>query len=840
MWQRGAYDRQMLGYSRERLRRARVKAQEATGATHASGGAGQKKRTLTTLDLHETRSYKLKFSDRNKKNKTMLEDKANSWCSTVILRVLLLITGYGLLILNLFFGFAAVITVSGNSLNTDKGILLNLKSFLEKQNRVNRGRYSEWNLRSSNPCEWHGIFCSPDMERVTGVDLSDSKISGEMFNNFSALTQLQHLDLSRNTLKGAIPDDINRCHNLVYLNLSHNILGAELKLTELTNLQKLDLSTNRFHGEINFCFPAICNRLVVANLSMNDFSGRIDKFFDGCLNLHYLDLSSNKFTGNIWTGFSRLVEFSVSGNFVTGPVPASSFSENCTLKGLDLSVNKFRGELPREISNCQNLVILNLWGNKFTGSIPSELGSISTLEGLLLGDNYFSKVIPESLLNLSNLAVLDLSLNNFGGQMQKVFGRFKQLKYLVLQGNSYTDGLSSSGIHKLTNISRLDLSYNNFSGPLPPEISQMVALDLSFNRLVGSIPPSIGNLRSLLWLMLANNSLTGEIPGELGNCRSLLWLNLANNQLSGRFPHELTNIGRNPTPTFESNRQSNPMVTSPSDCLVTKRLLTIDYSPFGFIYTIFTRKICKNIWDQLLQGHGFFQVCVKGSPVRKYRVSGYLQLSGNLFSGEVPSGVGKMQHLSVLHLGYNHFNGKLPSEIGSLPLVVLNISRNKFSGEIPTEIGNLKCLQNLDLSHNEFSGTFPGNLNSLNELSKFNISFNPQIAGKIPDFGQLATFEEESYLGNPLLQSRVFRWKDPTVPALKLEDENGSKSGEGLWWKALLMEYGCGMTLGMVMLYFCVRKAQPKWVVNKVEAMHRFKVVRPLKKNVSIGGGRNF
>ncbi|KAG4215820.1 hypothetical protein ERO13_A01G200700v2 [Gossypium hirsutum] len=784
----------------------------------------------------------------------MLQGKANTWCSTVVLMFLILITAF--------------ITVSGNSLNTDKEILLNLKSFLENQNRVNRGRYSGWNRWTSNPCEWHGIMCSPDMERVTGINLSDSKISGEMFNNFSALTQLHHLDFSRNTLKGLIPDDLNRCHNLVYLNLSHNILGGELKLTGLTRLEKLDLSTNRFHGEVKFSFPAICNRLVVANLSMNNFIGRIDTFFDGCLNLIYLDLSSNKFAGNIWTGFSRLVVFSVSENRVSGLISASSFSDNCNLKGLDLSVNMFHGEVPREISYCKKLVMLNLWGNKFSGPIPSELGSISTLEGLLLGNNEFSRVIPESLLYLNNLAVLDLSYNNFGGRLQEIFGRFRQLKSLVLQGNSYIDGLSFSGIHKLTNISRLDLSYNNFSGHLPAEFSEMVglkflilaynqftgpippqygdlsqlqALDLSFNRLIGSIPPSFGNLRSLLWLMLANNSLTGEIPGELGNCSSLLWLNLANNQLSRRFPPELANIGRNPTLTFESNRRSNAMIAGPSDCLVTKRLLTMDYSPFGFIYTILTRKICKNVWDQLLQGYGFFQVCVKGSPVRKYRVSGYLQLSGNKLTGEVPSDIGKMQHFSVLHLSYNQFNGELPVEIGNLPLVVLNISWNKFSGQIPREIGNLNCLQNLDLSHNNFSGIFPTNLNCLNELSKFNISFNPQIAGQIPNIGQLATFEEESYLGNPFLHSRLFKLQDPPVPPLNSGKEalpGEEESEDGFWWKALLMEYGCGMAFGMVMLCICVVKVQPKWVVNKVEGLHQLKAVRPWKKNGSRGGGR--
>ncbi|XWS59373.1 hypothetical protein CRYUN_Cryun08bG0116000 [Craigia yunnanensis] len=786
----------------------------------------------------------------------MLEDKANSCSSTVILMFLILIT--------------AGTVVSGNSLDRDKEVLLNLKSFLEKQNRVNRGRYSEWNQRSSNSCDWHGIFCSPDGARVRGIDLSDSKISGEIFKNFSALTELQHLDLSRNTLNGVIPDDLNRCHNLVNLKLSHNILGGELKLTGLTSLEKLDLSTNRFHGEVKFSFPAICNRLVVANLSMNNFLGRIDNYFDGCWNLQYLDLSSNKFTGYIWTGFARLLEFSVSENYVTGPVPASSLKENCSLQVLDLSENKFHGEVPGEISNCKNLVILNLWGNNFSGPIPSELGSISTLEGLILGDNRFSRVIPESLLNLKNLAFLDLSKNNFGGQIQEILGRFRQLKSLTLQGNSYTDGLHSSGIHKLTNISRLDLSYNNFSGPIPVEISQMQglkflilaynqftgaippeygalsqlqALDLSFNGLTGSIPPALGNLRSLLWLMLANNSLTGEIPRELGNCASLLWLNLANNHLSGRFPRELTNIARNATPTFESNQQSDQMITGPSECLVTKRLLTTDYSPFGFVYTILNRKICRSIWDRLLKGYGFFQVCIGGSPVRKYLISGYLQLSGNQLSGEVPPDIGKMQHFSVLHLGCNKFNGKLPTEIGQLPLVVLNVSWNKFSGQIPMEIENSRCLQNLDLSHNNFSGTLPTNFNHLNELSKFNISFNPLIAGKIPEIGQLATFEKDSYLGNPLLHSSLFKLDDPILPPSNSWEESGPKSEKRVfpaqetedrfWWKALLMQYGCGLVFGMVMLYVMVFG---KW--TQVGGMHQLKPDWSLKRNASRGVGR--
>ncbi|XVF11862.1 hypothetical protein REPUB_Repub08aG0063800 [Reevesia pubescens] len=697
-----------------------------------------------------------------KKKKIMSGDQAVPWSFSLFIFLILTI--------------ATVVT--GDSLDTDKEVLLNLKSFLEERNRVNRGRYSEWNVDNTIPCQWHGISCSSNGQRVIGINLSDNNISGEMFNNFSALTEIRELDLSTNTIGGAIPDDLNRCSSLLYLNLSHNILEGKMKLTGLNSLEKLDLSMNRIQGDIDVNFPAICNRLIVANLSTNNFTGRIDNCFDECSNLQYLDLSSNNFVGSIWSGFARLVKYSVSENFVSGPLPGSMFTNNCSLQVLDLSENKFQGELPGEISNCKNLAILNIWGNNFTGPIPSEVGMISTLQGLFLGNNSFSSVIPESLLNLTNLTFLDLSKNNFGGEIQKIFGRFTQVKFLVLHGNSYIGGINSSGILKLPNISRLDLSYNNFSGPLPVEISEMQslnflilaynqftggippeygnlprlqALDLSFNRLSGSIPPALGKLSSLLWLMLANNSLSGEIPPEIGDCTSLLWLNLANNQLSGRIPPELAKIGRNATPTFESNRLRNDRIIASGECLVMMRWIPADYPPFSFVYTILTRKSCRSIWDRLLKGYGIFPMCTAGSMVRTYQISGYLQLSGNQFLGEIPSDIGMMRNFSMLQLGFNDFNGTLPAQIGQLPLVVLNITQNKFSGDIPAEIGNVKCLQNLDLSYNNFSGIFPTNFSNLTELSKFNISYNPLISGVIPSTGQFATFEKESYLGDPLL-----------------------------------------------------------------------------------------
>ncbi|CAK9163520.1 unnamed protein product [Ilex paraguariensis] len=734
----------------------------------------------------------------------------------------------------IFFILVTGRVVAGNSLETDKEVLLKLRSFLEGQNRINRGIYTEWNPQDSSPCNWSGISCDVNGTRVTGVHLSNNNIAGLIFPNFSDLTSLTHLDLSKNTLEGVIPADLGRCRNLKALNLSHNIVGGELNLTGLNSLEILDLSLNRLRGDIQLIFPGTCNSLVVVNISANNFTGELRSSFDHCQNLKHLDLSTNNLSGNIPFGFERLKEFSVSENYLFGIVPAWTFTENCSLQALDLSENFLSGEFPKEISNCKNLAMLNLWGNNFSGPIPQEIGSISSLQALYLGNNSFSRDIPESLLGLSKLTFLDLSRNNFGGEIQEIFGRFAQLKFLVLHSNAYTGGLHSSGILKLQNISRLDLSYNRFSGPLPIDISLMLslkflilaynqftgtippeygnvlglqALDLSFNGLNGSIPSSFGNLKSLLWLMLANNSLTGEIPPELGNCSSLLWLNLANNRLSGSIPPKLTNIGMNASPTFLSNRNGQISVGS-GECLLMRRWIPADYPPFSFVYTLLTRKSCRSLWDRLLKGYGLFPVCLPGTNIRTFQVSGYVQLSGNQLSGELPHEIGKMQNVSMLHLGLNEFYGTLPLEIQLMPLAVLNISQNKFSGAIPMEIGNIKCLQNLDLSYNNFSFAFPTSLSNLTDLTKFNISYNPYISGTIPTTGQLVTFEKWSFLGDPLLHLPAFI--DNTASNSTTNNKGKTKRpanvGASLVFIALLQAF---LVCGVMTLIVCLVVKSP-------------------------------
>ncbi|PKA59865.1 putative LRR receptor-like serine/threonine-protein kinase [Apostasia shenzhenica] len=661
---------------------------------------------------------------------------------------------------------------------SEKNVLLDLKSFLLHNNRFNRGRYAGWNESEPSPCRWAGISCDSD-GRVTGIDLRDSNISGEIYSSFSALPALVSLDLSANSLTGPVPPDLNQCRGLRYLNVSHNLINGELNITGLAHLENLDVSVNRFVGRVISSFPLNCGNLISLNISSNNFTGDIDDYFKDCHGkLQFLDLSLNQFGVGMWMGFWWLREFLASDNHLTGELPPETFPASCNLESLDLSGNGLRGSFPHSIANCSKLTFLNIWGNLFTGRIPSSIGSLSELNTLILGNNSFDKNLPVELAHCPKLLFLDLSRNRFGGEVQRNLGNFTTLQFLILHSNSYTVGIEESGVLKLPNLRRLDLSFNNFSrelpiaaadmpnlkflvlanndfyGRIPPEygrITTLQALDLSFNRLSGGIPPELGNLTSLLWLMLGNNKLTGSIPPEIGNCSSLLWLNLANNRLSGRIPPEISKIGRDPTPTFEKNRKNN-ITAGTGECLAMMRWLPATYPPFNFVYTVMTRRTCRGLWDQLLKGYGIFPVCLNASkPIRTLDSTGYLQLSSNQLFGEIPPEIGEMGRLSILSIGSNQLSGRLPSVLGRLPLLLLNVSSNRFSGPIPVEIGGIQCLQILDLSMNNFSGEFPGSLNRLSDLSKFNVSFNPLLRGVIPISGQIATFDNSSFLGDPLM-----------------------------------------------------------------------------------------
>ncbi|XP_047179000.1 putative receptor like protein 25, partial [Vigna umbellata] len=188
----------------------------------------------------------------------------------------------------------------------------------------------------------------------------------------------------------------------------------------------------------------------------------------------------------------------------------------------------------------------------------------------------------------------------------------------------------------------------------------------------------------------------------------------------------------------------------------------------------------------------------------------------------------------ILFLSNNMFEGEVPKAIGVLKsLKGLNISHNKITGTIPLSLGNLTNLEWLDLSWNQLKGKIPMTLTNLNFLSFLNLSQN-QLEGVIPTGGQFNTFDNISYVGNPLLcgfpLSRSCKGNKE-----RSRDSTFDKEESGFGWKAVVIGYGCGMIFGIILGYNVFLTGKPQWLARLVEIVFNMRLPRTRKGVIRLG-----
>ncbi|KAG5551458.1 hypothetical protein RHGRI_009768 [Rhododendron griersonianum] len=178
---------------------------------------------------------------------------------------------------------------------------------------------------------------------------------------------LQTLVLGNNHIEGTFPF----------------LLGA------LPNLQVLILRSNKFHGvienpEINLAFP----KLRIIDLSHNSFSGTFpSEFFKNWNAMKMVEprkLTYMQVYGNYGTSHGTFV---CVGNY--------SYSMKIAHKGTEKVYEKIQS----------SFVAIDLSDNKFSGEIPESLGSLNGLQVLNISDNNLTRAIPSSLANSISQAV---------------------------------------------------------------------------------------------------------------------------------------------------------------------------------------------------------------------------------------------------------------------------------------------------------------------------------------------------------------------------------------------------------------------------------------------------
>lgn len=215
-------------------------------------------------------------------------------------------------------------------------------------------------------------------DTIQAIKLNARNLSGAVnWRVFSGLVHLRTLDLSNNSLKGDIKDDLWTMHNLTNLNLGMNEFGGSLNFNwSLVNrprfsaLQTLNLSSNRLHTFDSTLNLSGFRNLRVVDLSHNQIFG--NKVLAELFNLE--NLTRIYLAGNslltiplLSENSSRVKYLDLSDNNLNGTI--SSLPRLSSLRYLDLSRNNLSGPFSIDV---QKLQFLNISFNNFSGRANEE------------------------------------------------------------------------------------------------------------------------------------------------------------------------------------------------------------------------------------------------------------------------------------------------------------------------------------------------------------------------------------------------------------------------------------------------------------------------------------
>ncbi|XP_022735516.1 receptor-like protein 12 [Durio zibethinus] len=314
--------------------------------------------------------------------------------------------------------------------------------------------------------------------------ISNNSLSGEVSSLICNMTSLGYLDLSHNNLSGIIPNCLgNLSGNLWMLNLQMNKFHGIIPptFTKGCQLKNLNLNGNQLEGPLTRSILN-CRGLELLDLGDNKINDRFPHWLGSLPELQVLVLRSNQLQGSVQdnkssNSFSKIQIFDISSNSFTGTLPVRyiknfkaminltenesamrymgvnggssgefySYSIEITIKGvemevvkiftkltsIDLSNNKFQGDIPKIIGKLNSLKGLNLSHNNLSGCIPTSIGNLISLEWLDLSSNKLVGTIPERLIDLTSLSVFNVSENHLQGQIPqgKQFNTFGNDSY---------------------------------------------------------------------------------------------------------------------------------------------------------------------------------------------------------------------------------------------------------------------------------------------------------------------------------------------------------------------------------------------------------------------------
>ncbi|KAK7343849.1 hypothetical protein VNO77_12924 [Canavalia gladiata] len=673
------------------------------------------------------------------------------------------------------------------------------------------------------------------------LNFAHNNIGGELPWSLSNLVHLTCLNFSWNNFVGHVGDVFGELRRLKVVSLANNNFTGQLPLSlfDLPHLSSLDCSFNKLVGPLPNKITGFSN-LTELYMHQNLLNGTLPSWCLSLPSLRKLWLNNNQFTGRVGTISSpSLKSLSLCDNKLQGNIPQSIFNSSSIIE-LCLISNNFSGHVDFHLfSHLQNLRFLRLSGNNLLSfyfdrnvtysfpnlkvldlsscnitHFPELFGNFPLLQYLDLSNNRLHGEIPKWLRDLEkqSLNILKLSQNQVTSMGQF---EWKNFIYLDLSFNLLTGDISSSFCNA-TSLQILNLSHNNFTGSIPSclgNLPSLLILDLQMNKIEGTLPERFSKKSRLRTVSFSGNQLEGPLRQSLSNCKQLEVLNLGNNQINDSFPYWLDTLPRLRILILRANKFHGPIMDS-----MTKHtfpnLTVLDLSNNNFTGPLPTQYISNLTMMKLTEtkvnmpyltiDYKFYlcehvvydnsmTITIKGLELMMVKVS---------------------TSFATLDLSQNMFEGEIARDIGLLyALKSLNLSHNKLIGPIPQSLGNLTNLESLDLSSNMLTAEIPIVLTNLNFLSVLNLSQN-HLVGAIPQGKQFNTFTTDSYkvndglCGFPLPEkcNKDSQEQSPFLWTFHHEHDFG------FGWKPVALGYGCGIILGC-----CVfSRVKAQWLVRIV------------------------
>ncbi|GLJ41960.1 hypothetical protein SUGI_0868710 [Cryptomeria japonica] len=560
---------------------------------------------------------------------------------------------------------------------------------------------------------WHGLNCC-------------TWSGGDIHSSLSELAELEHLDLSDNYFQGNITPHIGMLKKLSFLALSDAGDANEfyVSLESLSNLVSLEYlvldGLNISVGKESAEAVGSLRNLQQLSMSGCGLSGPIPNSLVKLTSLLHLDLSRNSLLAQIPAWFenvtAHLLSLDLSDNYnLGGDISFIGQQISPSLTRIILSRTAVEGEIPSAIGNVSSLESLHLFNTRIEGKIPLSIANLSKLFSLDLSHNNLRGSIPPSLGSLSSLSYLDLSYNQFNGPIPRTISDLVSLKHLWLDSNGLSGSISLSLLDNLTRLEYLFLSNNHLTvssdSPWIPQFRNLQALRLSSCNL-DRIPPFLVTQYGMIELDLSANRIATDIPSWMWDLTSLYYLNLSCNQLTGSLPSSLTSMTLMYL-DLHNNSLEGPLPLPPD-----AHLLDLSGNQFNGSIPADMGAYLSNSW--------------------------YLSLSRNNLSGAIPDSI-CTSDLQVLDLSSNMLSNMIPPHLirKCSSLNVLDLAENHLEGKMPAEWGNLKEINTLKLAGNKLKGLLPSSLSKCHTLqcptpgdrpfksSNLDLSHN-RLSGPIP------------------------------------------------------------------------------------------------------------